>query len=309
MELRQLRYFAAVADELNFGRAAARLRIAGPSLSQQIKALERDLGVRLFDRDRRSVALTAHGEALLPEALALLDRAGELRRHAARLSAAGAEAAVRLGYVAWRPADLVERVAPVARLHVDTWVLPSHAQAARVAEGGLDLAICRVAAADLAEQGLRAWLIGADRLYAVAPGPDASEVAAEDVAVLLDEDTESWSSWNLFAARFARDAGAATIRIQDGGVTGPAFAEHVRALGGPVLNSPKGQAAALPRDLVRRPIVRPAPYWPWSLVARADEDRPSVLEVIRVLTSDAVDVDPGDEAVWFPADPPGRRSR
>src|SRR5258708_35480329 len=85
VELRQLRYFVTVADELNFGRAAERLHIAGPSLSQQIKALERDLKVRLFDRDRRSVTLTPGGPALLPHARALVDQADEVRRRAAGL--------------------------------------------------------------------------------------------------------------------------------------------------------------------------------------------------------------------------------
>jgi DNA-binding transcriptional LysR family regulator len=164
MELRQLRYFVAVAEELNFGRAADRLHIAGPSLSQQIKALERDLGVRLFDRDRRSVSLTAQGETLLPGVRALLQQAEELSRRAAGLSATEG---VRLGYVKWLPTDVVERAAPVARLRVDTWVMPSHAQAARVADGGLDLAICWLQAADLDEFGLQAHLIGADQLYAV----------------------------------------------------------------------------------------------------------------------------------------------
>lgn len=282
MELRQLRYFVMVADELHFGRAAGRLHIAGPSLSQQIKALERDLGTRLFDRDRRSVALTTAGRALLPEARALLGQADELRRHAASLS--GGEP-IRLGYVSWLPADLAERTASIAQLHIDTWVLPSHAQAARVAGHSIDLAICWVQAADLAEHGLQARLIGADRLHAVSAGPGSGPAEARETLVLLDGDTAAWSSWNRYAEQFARDTGARVVRIDDGGITGAAFFGHVRRLRAPVINSPKGQTAPLPPDLARRPVVRPAPYWPWSLVTRQDETRPTVLAVVEALTS------------------------
>ena len=74
-----------VGEELNFGRAAERLRIAGPSLSRQIKALKRDPKVRLFDRDRRSVTRTPSGAALLPHGRALVEQADELRRRAAGL--------------------------------------------------------------------------------------------------------------------------------------------------------------------------------------------------------------------------------
>ena len=224
MELRQLRYFEVVAEELHFGRAAARLLIAGPSLSQQIMALERDLGVKLFVRDRRSVALTPAGAALLPDVRALLESAENLRRRAERLS--GAEP-VRIGYVNWLPTDLIARTSGVAQLHVDAWVVPSHAQAARVADGSLDLAIAWVRKTDVAQHALSARLLGADRLYAVSTGEDTTPVRARDVVVLVDDDTTSWYSWNVYAEEFARDTGAQILRINDGGITGPAFFDHV----------------------------------------------------------------------------------
>jgi hypothetical protein len=122
MELRQLRYFVAVAEELHYGRAAERLHISGPALSQQIIALERELGVDLFVRDRRSVALTEAGRSLLDDARRMLALAEDARQ---RLHRTAAETTpLRIGYVSWLPDDIAALLAPTAPLRVDEWVCP-----------------------------------------------------------------------------------------------------------------------------------------------------------------------------------------
>ncbi|CAG7603185.1 LysR family transcriptional regulator [Actinacidiphila bryophytorum] len=127
---RDLRYFAAVAEELHFTRAAERLFVSQPALSKQIRALERQLGAPLFDRDRQGVALTAVGAALLPHAQRVLaewdaawaavgsakaaqgstlvvgmstspGRGGLLPAVRSRFTAAHPEAALRLRQVSW----------------------------------------------------------------------------------------------------------------------------------------------------------------------------------------------------------------
>ena len=98
MELRHLRYFVAVAEELNFGRAAERLRIAQPPLSRQIRDLEREVGAALFERVPRGVELTPAGRAFLPEARLTLAQAERAQRTAQR-AAHGETGRLRVGFV------------------------------------------------------------------------------------------------------------------------------------------------------------------------------------------------------------------
>ena len=98
MELRHLRYFVAVAEELHFGRAAERLHIAQPPLSRQIRDLETEIGAPLFDRVARGVELTPAGKAFLPEARLTLAQAERAQRSAQR-AAKGETGRLRVGFV------------------------------------------------------------------------------------------------------------------------------------------------------------------------------------------------------------------
>jgi len=98
LELRQLRYFVTVAEELHFGRAAGRLHMTQPPLSQAIAALEDGLGTALFLRNRRTVALTPAGSALLPEARRILSEAA-LLPDLARRAASGEAGRLSLAFI------------------------------------------------------------------------------------------------------------------------------------------------------------------------------------------------------------------
>jgi DNA-binding transcriptional LysR family regulator len=302
VELRQLRYFVAVAEELHFGRAAERLHIAAPSLSQQIKALEGSLGAALFVRDRRHVALTSAGRMLLPDAREILTLATKAQRRLA-----GTTGTLRLGYVSWLPDQLVASVRSDVR--IDEWVMPSHIQIARVLDGGLDAA---VAWASGPNERLDHQLLWAEPLVAVTPAKGRHEtVKAAALRVLVDADLTSWEAWNQFAAEFAERVGAKVIHIDDGGITGPAFYDRARKLSAPVLMSPKRHPDSLPAGLRTRPVVDPAPLWCWSLVTRADDERPSIVALrdhaARVTRAAGLHVLPHGE-VWVPAQDPHRET-
>jgi DNA-binding transcriptional LysR family regulator len=109
MELRQLRYFVTVADELHFTRAAVRLHTAQSALSHQIRQLERELGVELFARTKRSVRLTDMGQMLLGHALRALEETDRIQRTAHR-AAQGEVGRLTIGFVPYAAADLLPQV-------------------------------------------------------------------------------------------------------------------------------------------------------------------------------------------------------
>ena len=114
MELRHLRYFRAVAEELHFGRAAERLHIAQPPLSQQIRQLERELQVTLLTRTTRSVELTPAGRAYLLRAVAILDDVDDAGEQARRISD-GLEGRLVIGCVGSATYSLLPRLVRTLR--------------------------------------------------------------------------------------------------------------------------------------------------------------------------------------------------
>jgi len=170
MELRHLRYFVQVADDLHFARAAARLGMSQPPLSQQIRALEDELGVRLLDRTSRRVTLTAAGTLFLDaarETLAQADRAMTIARRSAR----GELGELRIGFNASAP--FVARIASAIHdfrkafpdVHLALSEVAGSAQFPAILDRSLDVGFVRSAEPPVLPPGLSATLILTERLF------------------------------------------------------------------------------------------------------------------------------------------------
>ncbi|WP_454326875.1 LysR family transcriptional regulator [Streptomyces glaucescens] len=187
MELRQFEYFVAVAEEGGFGRAAERLGIVQSAVSQQIRRLERQLGVPLFDRSTRRVRLSGPGERLLPEARAALAAARRVREVAAGI-VSGADGVLRLGSV-HGPGDRIYRLldelaAAAPRLKVRLRRLPLADRLAAVRAGELDAALVRGPLTATEPALLPVW---EDPLYVALPaGHPLSDAPAPRLEQLAD---------------------------------------------------------------------------------------------------------------------------
>ncbi|HTI70998.1 MAG TPA: LysR substrate-binding domain-containing protein [Candidatus Limnocylindria bacterium] len=191
MELRHLRYFVSVAEELHFTRAAEKLHIAQPALSRQIRQLEEELGAALLVRNRRQVELTAAGAAFLAEARAILERSAS----AVRMVQSGDHAeggTLNIGYVWGLFHSLVPQAVQRFRLRhpevaINLFDLTATEQAERIAAGELDAGFIGFAEeADGA--GLTRKAVGQSRFVAALPeGHPAAAKKEIDLGSLRDE--------------------------------------------------------------------------------------------------------------------------
>jgi DNA-binding transcriptional LysR family regulator len=283
MELRQLRYFVTLSEELHFGRAAAREHIVQSALSQQVQRLERELGVRLLERSTHHVSLTAAGVAFLVEArqiLAQVDRAATVARNAV-----GAAVTLRVGIIDSSydsmPQILHEVQAryPYLVIHQVEVGVPEQYQ--QLIDGRLDVGIGRAALAppQVASQLFRRDPLGvivpAGHRFAAMDGIPVATLAEEPL--LLAEEARA-PEFNQFTVEMCRSAGF-TPTVYEGTVESIRAAADLVAKGRCLYCVPASCISAFP-GTVWRPLIEPASYYPWSVLWRASDNSDYVRAIV-----------------------------
>lgn len=192
MDFRQFRYFVTVAEELHMARAAERLGIAQPALSQQIKVIEQQIGTQLFDRSNRRLTLTETGEAFLEGARRALEQAN-FALSVARGIACGEAGQIRIGYVGSAmvhrdfPRFLADFRADFPNVELTFRVMTVAEQVAALLASEIDVAVVRDAVPDAPRTLLARRLVGERLIVALPEGHAAAARDAVDLADLASE--------------------------------------------------------------------------------------------------------------------------
>jgi DNA-binding transcriptional LysR family regulator len=291
MELRHLRYFVAVAEELHFRRAAERLHVAQPAVSEQIRKLEEELGVRLFDRTQRSVSMTDSGAALLDEARRVLHQA-DVAATAARNARDRATTRLRIGHLhdsmpssVARAMQLLGANAPLVQVSLETGGAVRLIEEVRAQR--LDAAVVGLPAPT---SGLRATPAGSQGVVAALPVTHPQAVnpvvsidrLAPERLILLPADTNP--PFRNAVISICRDAGLSPTFVE----VGEARVEHA------LLAVAAGAGMALlPESAAERHVApgvryvrldRVEPAFDTVVVTDPDTENLATLEFLRAMS-------------------------
>ncbi|MBU3065425.1 LysR family transcriptional regulator [Nocardia sp. NEAU-G5] len=274
MEIRQLRFFVTVAEELHFGRAAAREHIVQSALSQQIQRLERELGVALLERTTHYVRLTPAGDVMLSETRRILHNLDHAVA-ATRAATVAAELRVAVGDASF---DTMPLILDAVRDHLPALIEIHHVEAGvpeqyrLLAEGRLDIGIGRAAHAP---NGIASQIVRLDPMgVLVGDGHrlgDRDAVAVADLAdtALLFADETRAPEYNQFVRDLCLLSGFIPT-VFPGTVQSMMCAR--------ILLRERRCALCVPRSctpipgLRWLPLIEPATCYPWSLLWRASDD-------------------------------------
>ena len=314
LDLRLVRYFVAVADELHFGRAATRLYVSQPALSKQIRKLEAQLGEPLLVRDSRRVALTVRGERFYDDARRLLEIAERMQRSVR-------PEGIRVAHI-FELATSRDVCDAFAQEHPAVpmleHALDSNAQLAALLDNRLDVGILRVTPEMVRDHphGWRHRLLRLEPLVVVGGivgPPDAGvSLVDEPLGVFGDPvDSGSYNAFGTYLSALERDLGIEMSWLGTPGAFSHCLA-LVKRLGPETrhldfLTYAERYAAA--GIVVRRPREC-QPYYPWSIVWRADDTHVATTDFVT--TALRLSAARGwlelrtDAPPWLPADEPTR---
>ena len=287
MELRHLRYFAAVAETRHFGRAAEQLHMAQPALSQSIRQLETELGTPLFTRTTRQVRLTPAGEFLREEARRVLTAVDDSVRGVRRI-AEGRQGLVRIAFTGTAAYTFLPRIARILKSELPDLALEVHAdqltgeQVDGLVAGRIDLGVLRppTPGGDLVLRTLEieplVLAVAADHRLATEPVVTMADLRAEDFVLFAGES----SVVNEAVLRSCREAGF-TPRHEHRAHGISVLLPLVAADLGVALVPASVRAAPLTGVVFRD--VADAASIELALASRTDDDDPSVLGALEAL--------------------------